>query len=803
MYGQRGQRDQSTPANGQITGYVLEQKSKEPLEFANITIYSAKDSSIVTGSITDAKGYFKITGVRYGKFFLKVSFIGYGELTVPDITITSSKPTVNLDKIYVGMDAQILSEVTIETQINEVEYKLDKKVVNVNSVIASEGASAVEVLENVPSITTTIDGDVLLRGSESFLVLIDGRPSPLSGSEALQQIPASSIDKIEIITNPSAKYEAEGAGGIINVILRKDRRAGYNGQVSLNYGSFNSFGGSALFNFRANKFNFFIGGDYNMRKSEGSSISKRETYMKDTTYYLNNNANNNANFNSGSARLGFDYFLTDKDIFTVSGKFGVRNRNQERSSLANSWYQNNKTNDIFREYNYLTGNTSFSHNSYYSGDINYTRKFTKEGHELQAYFNYSDNSGDDESEYSEQETDFYGNYINNITKNYRTVNDRGGQTTTVKIDYVLPLTETGKLEMGWQMKFSDTDNDYKYQTKEGNYWTDDTTKLNPYTFSNKIQSGYAIYSNFYKKLGYQVGLRTEYTDRLFHQINTGNEWTHNQFDFFPTLHVSYKLPADMQVLASYSRRFQRPRDQFLDPFEEVIDPNNVRKGNPNLLPQYTNNYDMSCQKSFDNNKHFISVEAYLNQTYDKIERITVLDENNPNINVATFDNVGKDISAGTEIMANLNLNKWWNLNVSGNVFYYEIISNKYNNNHTVTWRTRMNNTFRIKSSNTAIQFGGNYMGPSITSQGKSYGSFTANLGVRQDFFDKRLSASLNLRDIFRTGKWRNETSTDLFYSYSEFIRKSPTFSVSLTYKLNDFKIRKEKNTDSDYGDDDI
>jgi outer membrane receptor protein involved in Fe transport len=788
--------------SGQITGYVYEDKSKQPIEFANVVIYNANDSSIVSGSITDKKGYFKIDKLRPGTYFAEIMFLGYSNHFIPKFNINPNKININLNKIYLKIDAEILGEAVVEAQVNDVEYKLDRKVINVNHDVLSSGATAVEALENVPSVTTDIDGNVSLRGTESFLVLIDGRPSPLQGSEALQQIPASSIANIEIITNPSAKYEAEGVGGIINVVLQKERRRGYNGQVAANYGSFNSFGTNALFNFRSNKFNFFVGGEYNSRNGEGKSESRRETYLANgDTFYLFNNSENNRNGGFGSARLGADYYINDNEIITVSAKYGQYKRNNIGNAWVSSFYQD--VNDAkYNEYYYLTENTFNLGGGYFMGDVNYAKKFRKEGHEIQAYISYSTDFEDEINQYLKNDTDVDWNEIIDDSEQYRTTTDYSGDIITSKIDYVLPLFEKGKLEAGWQMRYSDNDNEYKYQSLISDNWIDDPTKFNPYIFSNNVQSGYALYSDYLKNFGYQVGFRTEYTDRVFDPTLSDKKYEYNKFDFFPSLHVSYQMPADMQIMASYSRRLRRPAGYFLDPFEEIVDPNNIRRGNPELEPEYTNSYDVNFQKKFGT--HFISVEAYSRQTNNKMERIVIVHPEYDSINLSTHANIGRDLAIGSEIMANINIFKWWNFNASGNVYYYEIISDEYNNNNTVTWRGRINNTFRIPKSNTVIQFGGHYSAPSITSQGKRYGSFMANLGVRQDFMDKKLSVSFNLRDLFRTGKWKNETLTDQLYSYSVSYRKSPSFNISLTYRINDFKVRKEKSENMEYsGDDDM
>ncbi len=371
-----------------------------------------------------------------------------------------------------------------------------------------------------------------------------------------------------------------------------------------------------------------------------------------------------------------------------------------------------------------------------------------------------------------------------------------------KVDYVYPINEKGKLETGYQLRTALRSNDYNYQTMYSE-WISDASKYNPYTFNMNIQSGYLVYSNYFKTLGYQVGLRTEYTDRVFLQTETNQEWTNkdqNKFDFFPSVHLSYQLPADMQVLASYSRRLERPQPWYLNPFREVVDPNTVRVGNPELGNEYINSYDLSFQKKFKTN--FVSLEAYYRETNNKINRINEVDDEHPDIFISSFDNIGKDKSLGAELMANLNLTKWYNLNVSGTGYYYQIIanSNQYNSNSSMQWNTRINNTFKFKKSGTSFQFGAFFNGPRISAQAKFYPNWAANAGLKQDFFNRTLSLSLNVRNAFRTMKMESISETNAFYQH--FLRepRGPVFTFSVTYKINDFKTRKEKGFNNEEGD---
>ena len=800
IYGQGhpgGGKGADMPAEGKVFGYVFEKETKAPIEFANIVIYSKKDSSIVSGSITNKDGFFSIDKLRYGKFFVEINFIGYGKTMINTMMIKPNKKTVDLGNVYLSINAEMLNEVNIEANVNQVEYRLDKKIINVNQDLVSAGGTAVDVLENVPSIETDLDGNVSLRGTESFLVLVDGRPSPIQGSDALQQIPASTIESIEIITNPSAKYDPDGVGGIINVVLKKEKRKGYNGQISAKYGSFNSYGGDMLFNVRTEKLNIFVGGDYNNRINQGAGLTNRETYVNpDTSFYLNTISGLDRTRRSGNFRAGIDYYINDDEVLTVSGRYGLSGFGMGSDSWASSYYQYSGI--LYDEYYYLTENDFYADNGYFTGDVNYMKKFKKEGHEIQIYANYSSDFDNEENKYNEQETDYLRNPLSDTISNYRTIENGTGSGLRAKVDYVLPIFKNAKIETGYQLKYSLLNNDFNYQILNAETWESVPSYANPYTFSRNVQSGYAIFSDILDKFAYQVGLRTEYTDRIFIQTVTEQEWAYNKFDFFPSVHTSYQLPADMQIMASYSRRLDRPRSYFLDPFVEVVGPNNVKVGNPLLLPEYTNSFELNFQKKFSAN--FVSVEAYARQTNNKISRIINIDPTDPSIFIQTYENIGSDLSAGGELMLNLNPTKWYNLNISGTGYYYEIISDEYVDNNTITYRGRINNTFKLKKTGSSFQIGGFYMAPSISAQGTKGAFYMVNIGVRQSFFDRKLSISANVRDVFQTMSHTYISETDEFYQYTYRDRRSPTFRITVTYKINDFQRRKD--TDGDYQQDD-
>ncbi|HKK68066.1 MAG TPA: TonB-dependent receptor, partial [Bacteroidales bacterium] len=327
----QGKRPDGPPKGGVIKVEVIEKNSNTPIEYANVVIFSVKDSSLVTGGVTNPEGLAVIRSVPFGKYYVEVDFIGYKMQRTDDIELSSSSRFKDLGTVELPMAAEVLDDVEVGADRKHIDYKIDKKVVNVSQDITSAGGNAVDVLENVPSVQTDIEGNVQLRGSSSFTVLIDGKPTPLEGSEALQQIPASSIENIEIITNPSAKFDPDGTAGIINIIMKEDEKEGINGNFNLSYGSFNALDADFLVNARTGKFNFFVSGSYNERKRRSESESLRATFS-DSVFVNDVMGENEMNHGGYNARAGVDYYMTDQDIFTVSGEYG--SRKFERSGVS-------------------------------------------------------------------------------------------------------------------------------------------------------------------------------------------------------------------------------------------------------------------------------------------------------------------------------------------------------------------------------------------------------------------------------------------------------------------------------------
>jgi outer membrane receptor protein involved in Fe transport len=779
------------PPEGVITGKVLEHSTNEPMEYANLVLMSKRDSSIVAGTVTDTDGKFRLEKVPYGKFYMLANFIGYNKTTISDIMITPKSKTVDLGVIYLDPSFTNIEGVEITADKERIEYKIDKKIVNVSQDLMGSGSSAIAVLENVPSVNVDIEGNVSLRGTTNFTVLIDGRPSVLTGSDALQQIPASSIDRIEIITNPSAKYDPDGTGGIINVILKKQKSPGINGIVNLSIGTKNKYRGDVLLNYRTKNFNIFGGLDGNYNQFGMKGKSEYESYFEDSVSYRNTEAKNKMTRSGYGIKAGIDYYLTDKSTLTFSGRYGGYSFDRDGTSSRHIY-----TNPIgFDEYSQSKTLMDRGGN-YYDLNMNYVVKFDDKGHQLEALAFYSNRTGDDTEEQKDYLTDSDWNInYDSVPETMRTTEDEVSDKIRLKLDYTKPIGKEGKIEAGYQSRMEFENEKFLFQNY--NYLSDEWVENSLYSseadFKDNIHAAYGIFSNTWKSFGYQLGLRGEYTDRVIDNEASPQVYTLNRFDLFPSAHVSKSFKNDHQLIASYSRRIERPGGRQLDPFPSYMDPYNIQQGNPELEPEYIDSYELNYQKRIKTS--FVSVEGYYRVNTNKITRIRTLREDG--VTVHTFQNLNKDYSLGTEVMGNVDIVKWFNVNASVNIFDYRLVGTVEGEDvdkNSTNWNGKLNITMKFKYDIRA-QISGIYQGKSVTAQGTVEGFPMLNLALRKEFMNRKLSTTLSVRDLLMTAKREYTSSGAGFYSHDQFRRESPVLTLDISYTINNYKKQRTGRTE--------
>lgn len=807
VFAQRGGRKFSDmPKVGIVNGKVIDKTTNKPLEFVSVALFRQKDSTVVTGVITASDGNFTITEVPFGKFYISVTSVGFKKQNFNSIKILPNKKIHDMGVIKLTQSAINLEGVEVVAQRNRVQYKLDKKIINVQSDLASSNKSAVEVLENTPSVDVDMDGEVSLRGSTNFTVLINGRPSVLQGSEALEQIPASTIENIELITNPSAKHDPDGTAGIINIVMKKEKKGGITGLVNADASSNGSYKGGISLNYISSSYSIFSNISYNNDERDGEMKSERRTsYPDNDTIRLNDiDGERNRGRKGYSFKLGSDITLTKKDFLTISGNYGFSERSGERF---------NKTYNIVNpgavEAYEISRRTGDDNTDYFSFNTDYVHKFNQLGHQLDLSAYYSARVGDDIDLTNEYFTNNQYTSVGEYKTRKRENEDENSSEMRFKADYTNPINEYSKFEAGFQAILDSENEDLTTENLINNIWQVDSKYTSDFDFTRNIYSAYSTYSNRLGSVDFMLGLRLENTNREFKNNTTGDSYKLDRLDYFPTLHISKQVDKNNQLSASYGRRIHRPRGRWLDPVTRQMDSRTVRVGSPDLEPEYTNSYELSYQYKFGFS--FIALEAFYRNTTNIISRTQ---EYRDEVLYMTFENQDQDHSVGLELMGNFKLGKKFMLNSSISMFNYKLEGESNGEDvvkNTTTYNGRLNLNYSLNKT-TKFQLQGFYRGPSVTVNGDRDAMGGINVAVKKDFLKGRLSTTLQVRDVFNTFKYSfsseivtkdndkivSTTNTDFTF------RRDPrVISLSANYKINNFKEKRKKRNGSNGGDMDI
>ncbi len=779
---------------GTITGKVIAEDTNKPLPYANIFVKSQKEDKTITGAIGKQDGTFKVEKVPAGKFYIEVKFIGYAKKVFNDITITPNNKTIDLGVIKLEQSVLRTGTAVVTAERERVEFKIDKKVVNISTDIAAQGKTAAEALENVPSINVDVEGNVSLRGSSNFTVFIDGRPSVLDGNEILQQLPASAIENIEIITNPSAKYDPDGMAGIINVVTKKDMLQGLSGLLNVSAGTKDKYNSDLTLSYRTSDFEFFGGFDWRDNNFEGNGEMKQETYYDDSTVYRENFGDRLFSHGGLNGKFGLGWNITDATNIKLEGNLGSRGFDRNSYTKAQEYSDARELVDY-----YVNDNKANRDRDYYSTSLDFMHKFGDNGHQLtgMAYYSSRDALG----------TDFQTKYLtdNNwgskvIDYENKSIEDETDKEYRFKLDYTLPLSETDKFEAGWQGKIEDESEVFNYYNLLDNNWKLDSMYSNDMDYKLNIQAMYATYSGGFGDFGYQAGLRGEYTKRTIEVAKSDKPFEIDRIDFFPTLHMTQKLSKTDQIQASYSRRIDRPRGRDLDPFPSFINDYNIRIGNPEIEPEYVNSMELGYQKMFEGG--MFSIESFYRLSENLITRVTNTYDDEPGIFYHTVTNLDKSHTVGLELMTNYAFTNWFNLNISGSYFYYKLDGTLQDddavNKSTNSWNVRGMGNF-ILSKTTRLQFNTFYNGPSVSAQGDVEGFFTLSASLRQDFLDRKLSLALNARGLVGTMKHEFSVEGKNYHTYNVFEREAPVISLTLSYRFNNYKQERNRNNEEGEG----
>ena len=787
--------------SGTIRGTIIEDETGDPLPFVTIALTPEGSNAPTAGCSTGEDGSFRLSNIKAGKYTLTASFVGYLDDS-RNVSITAGKSNIDLGTIRLKSDRKLLKEVVVTEQRSQMSFEIDKRVFTVDQSIATTGGSASDVLADIPSVEVDNEGTVSLRGSESVTVWINGKASGLTSDnqgDILQQMPAGSIEKIEVITNPSAKHSPEGTAGIINIILKRDRKAGYYGSVQGGMDSRLGYNAGGNINYSSGKLDAYAGLNYRNMRFENEGIT-------DTKYFGANQYQKQTNIGSHNpnnifGRAGFTWRFTTKDEIyaNVMGMLGGGRHNNEISAISGPI-----ENDLYADPTQRMTRTTTQQGkpTMYNVELGYTHRWSDThfldlsvGHHL-----WQQQRG---ATYRQTTEKFFGSDTT-IMSSYQFQDGLNkSNSTEIKLDYEYKINDNHRIEAGYKGNFSDDRSPViTYTDEEHTEQNIDKNLYNQFRYKQNTQALYTTYSGRIGKLGYQFGLRGEYWNVKTQSYGWAEKESGNIpgftskdfFKLFPSAFLSYEISDGQEIQVNYTRRLRRPWGGQLNNFQNISDSTNISFGNPGLTPEYSNAYELNYLKNWEN--HTLSLSGYYRTTEDVIERISYGSDNSRVI-YTTFENVARTQSAGLEIVGKNRLFKVLDLTTTVNLFYYKLDAFKYIiNGQTITgdadenfsWNARMTANVMLPWG-ISLQATGRYDAKRIVAQGYREPSYSLDLGLRK-MFNQHWSLSVNARDILDSRGRHTVTVNDTFYRYSENSHGGRTFGFTLTYSFGNMKAKR-------------
>lgn len=800
---------QTAPGIGKITGKIVDAQNNEGIPYASAVLLDKKTKAIIKVAQSDLEGKFVLNNLPKGVFTFKASYVGYQTMVRDSVSISDAVKEVDFGNIKMKFaQGNILSEIEIKAPKATMQMGIDKKIFSVDQSLVSEGGSASDLLQNVPSVQTDIDGNVSLRGSSGVKVLIDGKPSLIAGgnvAQILQSIPASSIESVELITNPSAKYDAEGQSGIINIVLKRNKKLGFNGSVALTAGNRDNYNGNTSLSFQNKKINLYGNYSYRYGNRIGGGYNNIE-YLnpKPTSLAFAGQKNNSVDLNKGhNLKAGLDYYLAEKSVISFSTGLNIGTGDENELLNINQFYSNQNPFSLSNRNN----NEQQKRNSYDFG-LDFSQKFKRPKEELTANLSYSEGSNDSYQIYNTTIYNLKGSTTNNVAIE-RTNRGGANRNYNIQFDYTRPLGEFGKLEAGYrsQVKISESDTHADSLNTLNGIYDFNYALSNNFNNKDQVHAAYINYQNQIKKFGYQIGLRAE-DARLDTRMgayanNSGLSYTPGKVAYtriYPSVFLTQKISDEQQLQLSYSRRVNRPRGWDTNPFLDVSDPLNHRQGNPNLQPEDVHAFELSYSRFWK--KFSIVSSAYMRQTNDVIQRIRTEPDVN-GVTVSTPQNLTRNISSGLELIGKFDLIKKWNFTANVNLYQSKIVGVPafgIVENSGFSWNANLTNNFTLPLG-ISLQIKGDYRAAEVMAQGKRNAMYGMDAGGKYDFKDKKSSLSLNIRDVFATRKWSMTTKGNT--SIVDFSRQMQGTMANLTYSYRfgktTFGFKKTKKQDDQGG----
>ncbi len=760
-----------------ISGTVVE-KGKQPVEFASVLVLSLPDSADAGAAITDNKGRFILENIKPGNYILRITFIGLNPRHSNPFTIDGQQKKLLLGQFELTGGARQLDEVVVAGRKSMMNTSIDRKVYNVDQDIMNKTGAASDLLRNIPSVEVDIDGVVSLRGSTDVMILINGKPTPLMGrsrAEVLQQLPAGSIERIEIITNPSARYRPDGTSGIINIVLKKNAKQGFNGTVTANAGNRDRYNGNISLNYKPGKVNFF--GSYSARQDTRIRFNDIERSLLDSsgqTYlqYYESQYFRMKPMVSHIVNGGINYAIDHRNSLDITGSYYTRSLERNdittRSSFddqgLNEHYHRLRTGPDAEKEHLVT--------------IAYEHRFPKEDHSLNIEFTAEKTRDKENNRF--RNIYFYPSVPPTMDNTVIIEEEKQRQLT---IDYINQLTDNSRLEMGYDGSYNKADLDFygeAFDRGQGKFIMD-STRSNRFLFDQDLHAVYATFHRDYEKFGYAAGLRFEQTFIKGHLVTLDSFINNRYFKVYPTIHLSYKLSDNKELQLNYSKRVNRPDADELNPFPEYQDPRNLYAGNPALFPEIIHSVELGFK--WQNNQFSFVPSIYYR--YEKYSFTSVTIPLNDTVLLTTEQNLSNDQSAGLELIFSAKAGKWFTANLSSNIFYNRInaVNLGYGSNKSILSASSTLNLNMNFGKGTMMQFMVNHRSARLTPQGQIYPSVVMNAGFRQDLMKGKLSLALTVSDMFKTLRQKNVMETPFFNQTTLGRRDGSIVYVGLSYRF--------------------
>lgn len=777
---------------GAVSGRVMDLQTNSPVEYANIVLRDTINHMMVGGMVSDSSGNFKLKDVPLGTYYIEYSFIGYEKQRSKTFVLTRKHTKSDLGVLTLSSTAINMKEVTVTAERSMMINKIDRKVFNVQKDIQAQTGTVTDMLQTIPSISVDIDGNISLRGSGNVTILINGRPSVMTGAANLEQMPASLVEKIEVITNPSAKYRPDGTGGIINIILKKERKAGVNAILGANAGNNSRFNTNLQLNYNTGQINLF--GSYGYRQDyrfrSGDLSSQTIDTITNQSTYLEQTSSGSSRSLSHLAQLGSDWSMGKRDVAGISGTYNFREN--KRSNTDENLYKDNAQQpdeQYRRTLNGTEGEQSAGITAFYEHVFN-----REDEHLFRADFEYQQET--------EKEDDYWTNDY--TLPPYpqgqdHTTGKNGNQEFNLLANYSRPLWKNASFEGGYQqiVEISDQNQVVDHWDPESGRWYNDSIASNHFKSNQTVYALYGTLTGTWNKFTIMAGLRAEETTVNLNFITLDTAINSNYFALYPTVHLALASGKNEWQL-NYSRRVNRPDGEDMNPVPEYRDPRNIYVGNPNLKPEDIHSLEFGY--AFRPENFIIIPTLFYRYKINGFTRVTT--SLNDSVLLTTMENMAKDQSAGLDLSGSWQAGKIMNLNFSASGFYSVIDASNIgygSNKSTFSWNAKVNASFNITKT-TLLQVFGQYRSEVLTPQGNRLPTWVVNLGFRQDFWKKRISLIATISDLFNSQTYRATVNTPVLIQESTRRRDARVIYAGFVFNFGtNGKKQKEANFEFDNG----